>query len=101
MVPMAVLVLIALTPAYETFTSTTLLARVGLQVLSACIWVIGTVCGMVLFLGMLAYLLVLDTSSWKLVWLIIFLFTACFGSSIYFFLVYRKQVFRPLYGRLE
>jgi hypothetical protein len=50
------------------------------------------VAGIVIFLGMLAHLFLLDRSSWKLLWLILFLFTACFGSSIYFFAVYRNQI---------
>ncbi len=45
--------------------------------------------------NMLAYLFLLDRSPWKLFRLIVFL-TGCFGSGIYFFAVYRKQVEPPL-----
>jgi hypothetical protein len=88
---MALIILIALTPLFETITANVAI-RFGFQIISACVWVLGTIGGMVLFLAMLAYLFLLDRSSWKLGWLIVFLFTACFGSSIYFFAVYRRQV---------
>ena len=95
MIPMAIVVLIALTPAYEAIMSNAV-PRITFQAFSGCIWVIGTIAGIVLFLGMLGYLLRLDQSSWKLLWLIVFLFIACFGSSIYFFMVYRRQVLPQL-----
>ena len=88
---MALIVLIALTPLFDTITAD-IGTRIGFQIISAFVGVVGTIAGMVLFLGMLAYLFLLDRSSWKIVWLIVFLFTAWFGSSIYFFAVYRKQV---------
>jgi hypothetical protein len=91
MAPLALIVLITLTPLFDTITAS-VATRVGFQIISACVWGLGTIAGMVLFLGMLAYLFLLDRSSWKIVWLIVFLFTAWFGSSIYFFAVYRKQV---------
>ena len=91
MVPLALIVLIALTPLFDTITAN-IVTRIGFQIISACVGVVGTIAGMVLFVGMLAYLFLLDRSSWKIVWLIVFLFTAWFGSSIYFFAVYRKQV---------
>jgi hypothetical protein len=81
------MVLIALTPLYDTIN-----ARVATRIISGCILVSGTVAGIVLLLGMLAYLFLLDGVSWKFGWLIVFLFTTCIGSSIYFFAVYRKQV---------
>ena len=91
MVPMALIVLNALTPLFDT-TTADVATRFGFQIISACVWVSGTIAGMVLFLAMLAYLFLLDRSSWKVGWLVVFLFTACFGSSLYFFAVYRKQV---------
>jgi hypothetical protein len=92
MVPLALIVLIALTPLFDTITAN-IVTRIGFQIISACVGVVGTIAGMVLFVGMLAYLFLLDRSSpWKIAWLIVFLFTAWFGSSIYFFAVYRKQV---------
>jgi ABC-type siderophore export system fused ATPase/permease subunit len=91
MIPMGILVLFALSPGYDSLGA---LAKTQLfvQVLSTGIWVLGTVAGMLLFLGMLAYLFMLDPSSWKLLWLVVFLFTGPFGSSFYFFRVYRRQV---------
>ena len=91
MVPLALIVVIALTPLFDRINAN-VATRIGFQIISACVWVLGTIGGMVLFLAMLAYLFLLDRSSWKLGWLIVFLFSACFGSSIYFFAVYRKQV---------
>jgi len=90
MIPMAIVVLIALSPVYDSITSN-VAARIAFQVVSGCVWAIGAVTGIVLFLGMLGYLLFLDQSSWKLLWLIVFLFISCCGSSIYFFKVYKKQ----------
>jgi hypothetical protein len=91
MVPLALIVLIALTPLFDTINAN-VATRFGFQIISGCVWVAGTVAGIVLFLGMLAYLFLLDRSSWKLGSLIVFLFTTCIGSSIYFFVVYRQQV---------
>jgi hypothetical protein len=91
MVPLALVVLIALTPMYDVLIANPLV-RGGFQIVSGLIGAIGAVAGIVIFLGMPAYLFFLDQRSWKLLWLIVFLFSACFGSSIYFFTVYRKQV---------
>ena len=91
MVPLALIFLIALTPIYDTINANVPM-RIGFQIISGCIGVLGAFAGIVIFLGMLAYLFWVDRSSWKLLWLIVFLFTAWFGSSIYFFAVYRKQV---------
>src|SRR6185437_11409411 len=76
MVPLALIVLIALTPLFDTITAN-IVTRIGFQIISACVGVVGTIAGMVLFVGMLAYLFLLDRSSpWKIAWLIVFLFTA-------------------------
>jgi len=91
MIPLLIVFVIALTPAYEVIMSNAF-PRIAFQVISGCIGAIGALAGMVLFLGMLGHLFLLDQSSWKLLWLIVFLFTACFGSSIYFFTVYKRQV---------
>ena len=95
LVPLALILLIAITPIYDTITSYRPL-QIVFQVSSACIGIFGAVAGIVIFVGMLAYLFLLDRSPWKLLWLIVFLFTGCFGSGIYFFTVYRKQVAPPL-----
>jgi hypothetical protein len=91
MLPLALVVLVALTPVYDTLTSNAL-PRIAFQTIGACVGVAGAIAGIVIFLGMLAYLLLLHRSSWKLPWLVVFLFTGWFGSSIYFFVVYRTQV---------
>lgn len=91
MVLVALVVLIALTPAYEAISATAN-SRIGAQIIAGCIGVLGAASTIVIFLGMLAYLFLLDRSSSRLLWLIVFLFTGSFGSSIYFFAVYRKQI---------
>ena len=55
---------------------------------------IGSAAGLCIFLGMLAYLLKCDPSGRprKIFWLMVFLVGACFGSSLYFFLVARKEI---------
>jgi hypothetical protein len=70
------------------------IARVAVQAIAAVIGSVGSAAGLAIFFGMLAYLFMCDQSSSKLLWLIIFLLTACFGSSVYFFTVYRRQIFR-------
>jgi hypothetical protein len=81
----------ALTPLFDTIGGN-VVTRIGFQIIGACAGVLGTIAGMVILFGMVAYLLLLDRSSCRIGWLIVFLFTSCFGSSIYFFAVYRKQV---------
>jgi len=91
MVPLGLMFLIAFTPVYDAITANTT-GRIGFQVIGGCVGIIGAPAGIVIFLGMLAYLFLFDRTSWKLLWVIVFLFTAWFGSSIYFLAVYRKQV---------
>ena len=69
-------------------------ARSALPVLLGCLGLVGSVAGLVIFFGMLAYLLKCDPSGrgWKAFWLFVFLVSCCFGSSLYFFAVYKKQV---------
>lgn len=47
-----------------------------------------------ILLGMFVYLFRWDKSSSKLGWTFVFLFFGFFGSALYFFTVYRKQVFQ-------
>jgi hypothetical protein len=54
--------------------------------------IVGAFTGLTIFFGMLVYLFRWDHSSSKLLWLTVFLLTAWFGSSLYFFFVYRKHV---------
>ena len=68
--------------------------RTVFQVLGGCLGIVGAFAGLVIFFGMLIYMFLCDPSSGgrKTLWLLAFFFTAWFGSSLYFFLVYRKQV---------
>jgi membrane-bound metal-dependent hydrolase YbcI (DUF457 family) len=68
--------------------------RVALPVILGCLGFVGSFAGMIIFFGMLAYLLKCDRSPriWKTLWLIVFLLGWCFGASLYFFAVYRRQV---------
>jgi hypothetical protein len=50
MVPLALIVLIALTPLFDTITAN-VATRFGFQIISACVWALGTIAGLVLFLG--------------------------------------------------
>jgi hypothetical protein len=100
MIPLASVIIVAMTPVYDALMAY-ISTRVVFQILSACIGVIGTLAGIALILSMLAYLFVLDRTSWKFPWLVIFLFTACFGSSVYFFLVYRRQLSPQQIGSLR
>ena len=63
-------------------------------VVLGCLGCVGSVAGLVIFFGMLIYLLKCDPSSrgWKAFWLIVFLIGACFGTSLYFFAVARRQL---------
>jgi len=69
-------------------------ARVILPVILGILGCIGSVAGLVIFFGMLAYLFKCDRPAgiWKILWLIIFFTSGCFGSAVYFFLIYRRQV---------
>ncbi len=98
MVPLSLVILIALTPAFDAINASAL-TRIGFQVISGLVGAVGAVAGIVIFLGMLAYLFLFDRTSRKLLWLLVFFFTACFGSSIYFFTVYRRQAAAQLADR--
>jgi hypothetical protein len=78
--------------AYDGANATSGGLRLGIQIIGGCLGTIGAFAGFTIFLGMLAYLFRWDHSSSKLLWITIFLLTASFGSSLYFFIVYRKQV---------
>lgn len=65
-----------------------------LRVLGGASGIVGSPASIVLWFGMLAYCLFEDTSriSHKVLWCLLFFATASFGSAIYFFKVYKKQV---------
>ena len=90
MVPLALIFVVALTPIYGTITARGP-TQVAFQVIGGSLGVLGALTGMVIFLGMTAYLLLLDRSSPKLLWLGMFLLAGCFGTSIYSLAVYRRQ----------
>lgn len=85
------LFLVVLLASYENTASNELL-RITFQVLGGILGCVGAFAGIIIFFGMLTYLLRLDHSSRKVFWLLMFLATAWFGSALYFFTVYRKQV---------
>jgi len=68
------------------------LSLLVLKIVGGCIGVVGSVTGLIMFFGMLAYLIRYDQSPLiaKVLWLIAFFFTAFFGSTLYFFVVYRR-----------
>ena len=72
------------------------LLRIGSAVfdgLIVCFMVAGCAAGLTIFLGMFAYLILCDQSSARMLWAAVFLLTAWFGCTVYFFKVYRKQMF--------
>jgi uncharacterized membrane protein YfcA len=83
--------LLLVVPIYDRVASDDV-ARLTIQVIGGCLGSVGGIAGLVIFFGMLAYLFACDRSSRKALWVLIFLLTACFGSSLYFFMVYRKQM---------
>ena len=80
-------------PSYGRIASNNF-ALMTVQAVGACLGVVGAFAGLIIFFGMLAYLFRRDRSSVKRksLWLAIFFLTALFESSLYFFLVYRRQV---------
>jgi hypothetical protein len=72
--------------------------RNNFRVIGGCVGVIGAFAGWIIFVGMLVHLFQRDGPSTRrrVLWLVAFFFTACFGSSLYYFVVYRRQV--PLGG---
>lgn len=83
-------IVLTITPAYEQFESS-LADNVLLKILDTLIWVIFVISGILILVGMVTYLLAIDQKSWKLGWLVLFLFTSSFGAAIYCLTVYRKQ----------
>lgn len=69
-------------------------AKLALQVFGGGLGVIGALASLIIWFGMVGFCLREDKSSVtaKTFWFVLFFLTAWFGSSIYFFRVYRKQV---------
>jgi hypothetical protein len=65
-----------------------------LRMLGASIGVATVIAGPTIFFGMAIFCVVKDRSSRyiKILWLIVFFATSCFGSALYFLTVYRKQI---------
>ena len=57
-----------------------------------CFMVAGCAAGLTIFFGMFAYLILCDQSSSRMLWATVFLLTAGFGCTVYFFSVYRTQM---------
>jgi hypothetical protein len=85
-----IFVIIALL-AYES-TASIWTARLSFQIVGGVLGSVGSLAGLIILFGTLTYLLKCDRSSSRLLWLAVFLVGASFGSSLYFFVVYRKQV---------
>ena len=70
------------------------IAKPVFQVLGACLGVVGAFAALIIFFGMLIYLFRHDNShtKMKVLWLLVFFATAWFGSTVYFWAVYRTQV---------
>jgi hypothetical protein len=89
--------LLVLIPMYGRIASNDIALTVT-RVVGACLGVVGALAGLTIFFGMLLHLLRCDRSSAmrKILWITVFFFTAWFGSSLYFFVVYRRHVPREL-----
>lgn len=89
-IPLTGLLVLTITPVYDQFRSDWV-ANTLLAFVETLMWVSFVVSGMVIFFGMVAYLLAVDQTSWKLGWLVVFLLTSSVGAAIYCLTVYRKQ----------
>ncbi len=71
--------------------------RLFLQVVGGALGVVAAPAAFVIWFGMLAFCLREDRSrvSAKILWFILFFTAAWFGSAVYFFRVYRRQVRGP------
>jgi uncharacterized protein YacL len=71
-------------------TSTNLM----LEVLGGILGVVGALAALVIWFGMLTFCLSADSSplGTRILWLLLFLVMAWFGSTVYFFRVYKRQV---------
>jgi len=69
-------------------------ADLFLRVLASPLAILAAPASLVLWFGMVVFCLLEDHSpaSHKVLWFLLFLATASFGSAAYFFKVYRKQV---------
>lgn len=65
-----------------------------LKIIGGAIGTLGAIAGLIIWFGMLWFWAREDQSpaSRKVIWLVPFFLLACFGSAVYFFAVYVKQV---------
>jgi hypothetical protein len=82
-----------LTPWFQQFQAVPR-GKLVLQVLGGTLGVVGAPASLIIWFGMVAFCLREDRApfSTKLLWFILFFIMAWFGSAVYFFRVYRKQV---------
>jgi len=86
----AILLLVVLT-SYDHISSNHI-AFLTARVLGALLGVVGAPASMLLFVGMFVYLFKWDRESSRTLWTLTFVLTGFLGSSLYFFVVYRRQV---------
>jgi hypothetical protein len=91
MIAVALFLIIMVILSYDR-TSPSVMAWLSLRVVGGILGIVGAFAALTIFVGMLAYLFTCDRSSSKLGWMIVFFLTAWFGSSLYFFLVYERQL---------
>jgi len=89
-IPLTTVLGLTATPVYDQF-KTGWISDVVFEILVTSMGVVFVVCAIVIFFGMVAYVLWIDQKSWKLGWLVVFLLTSSFGAAIYCLVVYRKQ----------
>ena len=65
-----------------------------LRLLAAPLGIFGALASLILLFGMAAFCIREDRSSisTKVLWFVIFFVTAMFGTAVYFFAVYKKQI---------
>jgi len=70
------------------------LGTIALRVVGGAIGVIGAPASLFVLFGMAVFCVSEDRSSFgvKMLWFVLFFMTACFGATVYFFTVYKKQV---------
>jgi hypothetical protein len=72
-------------------------ADLFLRLLVSPLAILGAPASLIIWFGMAAFCVFVDRSSVrvKVFWFVLFFATAIFGSAVYFFKVYRKQVGKP------
>ena len=91
-----IFVLLMPTPLFDAVRNTAA-GDAALRVMGAVLGIMGAPAALIIWFGMLIFLFQEDRSTrgTKVLWFIVFFLTACFGSTAYFFSVYRKQIEQP------